>query len=76
MEKEFAELTVGDKFRFPMRKDGKQYTKVEEQRRPYTPEAFSNACFDWQTIDPRNNEIISEGRTYFYVCPTEKVDSI
>lgn len=40
----FAQLRVGDKFFFATREIEWQqpYTKIEEVKRPYTPEAFSN----------------------------------
>lgn len=73
LTKDFADLAIGDCFYFPGNMDRKRYTKVEETRRSYTPEAYSNAYFDWQTIDPRTDTLISEGRTFFYVTPTTDV---
>ena len=64
----FEELEEGDYFYFPA-KGEKIYRKVEEQRRPYTPESHSNAYFDWKQINPKTKKLISEGRTFFYVSP-------
>jgi len=68
----FAELQVGDHFHFPA-KGKKLYTKHEEIRRPYTPEAYSNASFDWQNVVPATGEVLSEGTTFFYVTPSSEV---
>jgi hypothetical protein len=60
---DFSSLPIGEKFYFPISSQAIKgpYTKVEETRRPYTPEAFSNA--------------LREDGVYFYVTPTSKVIS-
>ncbi len=86
----FSDLKVGDSFYFAYREDQKLYTKEEEKRRPYTPEAYTNASFLWQRTkhlddivhvflgkdDPRPGTIISEGKTFFYVTPGTEVKPV
>jgi len=71
----FSDLQVGERFYFATRpiEGQRDYTKVEEMRRPYTPESHSNAKFSWRNVDPRTETVISEGETFFYVTPTTEV---
>ncbi len=65
---EFSELAVGDNFLFATKKKEGQrhYTKEEERRSEYGPESHRNASFLWKNINDRG-EVISEGKTFFYV---------
>lgn len=58
---EFSSLPVGEYFFFAQKRLEicQPYQKIEEARRPYTPEAYSNA----KALDG----------TVFYVAPTVKV---
>lgn len=58
---EFSTIPVGEYFFFAQKRLElcQPYQKIEEARRPYTPEAFTNAKSD-------------DGRV-FYVAPTIKV---
>ena len=63
----FGDLVVDDVFQFPNKADKvKNYKKVTEERRPYTPEPYSNAMFKWTCGD-------SSGYTFFYVSPSTEV---
>lgn len=76
----FSDLKPGDRFRIVYEGAGdrervskKVYAKEEEARRPYTPEAYTNASFLWRTIDPETNDVISQGTTYLHFPPTALV---
>ncbi len=72
---DFSELSVDDQFWFATRsKEGQEfpYTKVAEERRPYTPESHSNATKFWRNVD-QYGTIKGEGTTFFYVTPSSKV---
>lgn len=66
----FAEIRIGEPFLFATKHIDRQRicTKEEEMRRPYTPEAWSNASFGWN-----DTPFESGGRTFFYVTPTTTV---